>query len=352
MAPHPTFAATVMLDSLRQLDTDDLTDLLEAYMESRNSVAVSQTQVQTGDFAFRIGIDGAHVSAVFVDNRYHPPRWPDGFEQCQTMDVEPVLTLHRAHVRVSRASRQAGLSALKANAALVSIVAAGIGMQLSARGVLFEDSGTLHDAVSARRAGLTAIRGVSPIEAWVGVCPISIDGRGGPPLQGAVTRGLRGLIGREIEIAPAPGTQAEAVRRLEGMAWRVLDGELTLREGDEVSPSADGEARLNVHDTDAWLRPGVPAHVLVAPDAAVEIGTLVPKAGFGRTRPPSPGKASLGTSSAELLHRIKDGLSDRQALEAAARTGLGRALALARRGGQSALSKLRGVMRKKGDGDA
>lgn len=215
----------------------------------------------------RLVVDGAPVPLLSLSQPRPADPPPKGFRPARGWDPEPALTLHRAHVTVSCEGPGTGPDWMRAYATVVTLVAGAIARMGPAMAVVFPHSGAVLGPREAFAAARTAVRGVSPVEAWITIAPVRPLNPGLENHAGAVTTGLLPLAGYEIELAPRPATPRAAVDRVAGAVWRVLDGNGDPAATDDPVPPA-------ARRVPGWLRPGVPATVLVDAASPVDPETL------------------------------------------------------------------------------
>jgi len=234
-----------------------------------------------------LAVDGAEISVTLREARcgfrtLAPFGGPGSAEGVSAGDP---AACHTAFFSVICRGPEAGRSWMRAYATVASTAALVIGGQTDGTALVFPSSRVLLPPKRARIAVETAVRGVSPIEAWISFHPLRPHRPDGPAIDasamhGAVTMGLAPFLGREMELAPMPLAEAEALQRLYAAAWLGLDGEVPLAEGAAVRlPGVDLEVRLAL--SSGWARPGTPAIVLLAPNSPFDPVTL-------RQKPPAP----------------------------------------------------------------
>jgi hypothetical protein len=184
-------------------------------------------------------------------------------------DASEAVSAHAACLRVVGLEEPADSAAALRQARAVTVTAGVLARMLKGLAAFYPTSGALLPEGEALRAAHTVQAGVSPIEAWVTFYPLGPEEDGETVPHGACTLGLEPLIGREIEVAPLPMTRRKALDRAYGATWRALDGEDPLEDGLELR-DADDKVYATVRAARHWLREGVPAWVLVGPDAVVE----------------------------------------------------------------------------------
>lgn len=283
------YTATVLLEKRWEFDPAELAEVLAerfpdlGTLEGRADPDAPRATV--------LSVDGAEVRILLRDGPAPDAPDPDGrdrdgFSPQRLRPPGALLENHIARLELSCGGYGGGLAWAKAYASVVTLVAGALARLGPATGVLLPSPGTVLSPDEAYRAGRTALSGVSPIEAWVALYPYTPENRTKEILSGGFTRGLAAFIGREIELAPAPIDPRTALSRLHGAVWQALDGEAAEERfqdggwfGEALSP-----ARAQVRCVSSWLRPGVPAIVLIGSGSLVEPDTL-------SLRPPAHGKA-------------------------------------------------------------
>lgn len=267
------FEVQILLEDAIRPDLRDLAaDLAERFPMLGIPVAATAT---------RLVIDGAPVEIHLEPGRcpYDPAR--QTLRPLRNWDPAEALIAHRAHISVRCAGNEGGLHWMRAYATVATIAAGALLWHTQGLALYFPSSGAFLPMVGARAAVNTAIRGVSPLEAWVSfyaIAPANLEGDG---YRGAATGGLLPFLGQEIELAPLPMDAQAAIDRLRGVVWMALDGDEPLTPGTELTGPL-GERGMAVRQAAEWLRPGVPALVLVGLDSAIDADTLDLKAAAGR----------------------------------------------------------------------
>lgn len=276
------YTATVLLNKRWEFDPDELARLLS---ERFPEIGQLSGRMDTTDpTRVKLSVDGADVEIRHRDTQATDAPSPDGADLMglkPSRDADPSgpLTSHIACLELRCGGYGDGLDWMKAYATIVTLVAGALARLGPTAGVLFPASGIVVGPDEAYRAGRTALRGVSPIETWIAFYPFQPENRTEGPANGAFTRGLAPFIGREIEMAPSDIDARTALTRLQGAVWQALDAEHEFLDGSVLGdPLSPGRARVRL--ADAWLRPQVPAIVLVGVDSFVEPETLTlrPKA--------------------------------------------------------------------------
>jgi len=221
-----------------------------------------------------LDVDGARLQIAAVELRAPIMSRPGGLKPARRWDPGPALKAHRAHLKVSCVGPGTGRYWMRALATVATASATIIARMTEARALFVPSAGTFLAPKDAVIATETALRGVSPIEAWVALAAVTPANIADDRLKGAATDGLRAFTGHELELAPAEATARDALDRLYGLTWMALDGDEPLRPGPLHQPGGEAGAPAMLCRADAWLRPGVPALVLVPPGSPVDPESL------------------------------------------------------------------------------
>lgn len=200
-------------------------------------------------------------------------------------DCAAAVAGHTAHLRIGALAAEDTPVSRRQAAALVVALAGVLTRMAEAEVAFVPASGALLSPTDGMRVAHAVMNGVSPLEAWMTLYAlrpreIAAIGEVGPP-QGAYTTGLAALIGREIELAPLPVPRRQALDRLIGAAWQVLDGDGPFTDRQELR-DPDGDLIARVRLSEGFLRKGVPAFVLVGEKAVVDARRLRLKRGVRR----------------------------------------------------------------------
>ncbi|MGF1500305.1 MAG: hypothetical protein ACFBSD_00675 [Paracoccaceae bacterium] len=305
------YAAIVLLERPWQADPAELSRVLTERFPALGVIRPAGDADRTDDALHpMIEIDGAPVLIEQTATRLDFDETLRPFRLYRDWDHEAALFTHRVQLRVSAGGDGHGLLWAKAYATAVTLVAGALAKLLPARAVFYPASDIFLSPDAALMAGRTALKGVSPIEAWAGIIPFTPE-NAPDRYRGAMTVGLRGFLGRELELAPVPVPPRHVLDRIRGAVWQALDGETPLADRGTIrGPAIDGveSEGLLLRGASEWLRPGVPAWVLIAPDAAIDANTLHLKPrGSLETDDASPGE-DLGPldAAAALLLKAKD----------------------------------------------
>lgn len=312
------YSAELLLDKAWDFDPAELAEVIAERFPQMGPVELAHKDLQQGRGDAVLDVDGASVELVVSDTRLEAGVATPALRPVRDWDPEPALTLHRAHVQISCGGPGDGTIWSKAYASVVTIVAGAMAMLGPGAAVRYPLSGATLTTEAAYEAGRTALRGVSPLDAWVTIYAFTPDNPVAQGSYGAFSKGLAPFIGRELALAPAPITPAKAVERIKGAAWAALDGDEPLRDGVEFRDPT-GAHSLTVKAAREWVRPGVPVLVLMDADTIVDPETLsirqpsVPLSGLA---PQMPSKESVRAAVTALPQQAK--ARSREALEAAA----------------------------------
>jgi len=266
----------VMLDRPVEPDLAALCRALKARFPGLGPVSVVSEPALDGSRSGLLAVDGATVPIRHLP--YPLSVSPDQQELRPVRYWDPRLALasHDAHLAISCGGERAGLDWMRAYATVSTAIAAALAERPGARGVYFATPEVFASPAQALRAAEEALTGVSPIEAWVSfyrISPSNIQTRG---LHGAATLGLAAFLGREIELAPAQIEPRQALERIQTYARAALAGAISLGDWAHIGDALSGTSVI-VRESPAWLRPNIPAFVLVGPESAIDPSTLTLK---------------------------------------------------------------------------
>ncbi len=277
------YTAEVLLERPWRFDMGELAEALGTRFDALGSVAA--VPAEGPDLPDALDIDGARLPIEIHDQKAEIADPAPGLLPVRSWDPDPAIGRHRAHIRVSCGGAGGGLVWMKAYATVVTLVAGALAKLGPGLAVRFPASDVYLAPDDAYLAGRTALRGVSPIEAWVSLYVIAavapqpeapeegMPALPAPEAHGALTLGLRPFLGREIALAPVQVAPHQAAERARGAAWNALDGETPLADGQEIVDPHSGY-RTRVRAAREWVRPGLPVFVLVGADSTVDAETL------------------------------------------------------------------------------
>lgn len=229
-------------------------------------------------------VDGApvemsYVSAPYPADQLHPPMRTIGHDP----DAVDRLTLGQSsYVMISAVSPASGLDWARALAALATLVASAVAGRTESIAILWPDSWACLAPAAFEDAAGAILRGEAPLSVWCAFAHSNPARVGGADMTGVASLGLRTYVGRELELAPTVATPREAERGIEEAARRLISGKWAPEDNEALSlDSFKQPLSVRIAD-DGFLRTGVPAVVLVAPDAAIDAVTLTRKRGVGK----------------------------------------------------------------------
>ena len=293
------FSALVLQDTPLIPDPEQFANVLSTRFLEGESVAAPEDLAEDGLFVLEIA--GRLIAVERLEGPM--PHVPLGspVQPERPFPAREVIEGHAAHLRVADLEEPEDAAGARESARLVTVVAGVLGRMTKARGAFYPQSGAVLPENEALRAAHTLHSGVSPIEAWATFYPLGPNDDGAGTVHGCCTRGLLALIGREIEVAPVPITRRKALDRAYGAVWRALDGEDPLEDDQELRDSED-TVIARVRAARQWLREGVPAWVLVGPEAVIDEKRLRLRRGVDPailTTPLRPGAAADAPASEE-----------------------------------------------------
>ncbi len=306
------YAAEVLLERPWHFDMADFAAKLAERFEELGEVRACEIARPGAAPVSGIEIEGAEVPILLQEARAEIAPPDPGLTPVRAWDPEPAAATHKAHLSVNCRVPGQGLVWAKACATVTTLVAGALAKLGPSMAVHYPASGAILAPEEAYLAARTALRGVSPIEAWVSFYAFAPD----PPLgrdpepHGALTRGLLPFIGREIALAPRPVAPRQAVDGAHGAAWAALDGEEPIAEGMTL-PEPLGLHGVAVRAAEEWGRPGVPVFVLVADDSPVDPRTLAlrrpveARLGEALAAARIPGKAELRAAAGAVPGALK-----------------------------------------------
>lgn len=262
-----TFSATLLLGAS---DGTDVPAALEALVRSGQIGDVS-----TDGPRLRLSASGITLA---VEARAVP----------ETMEAfDPPMRTLRSPATVEAARLHAGVLTIEASAPpsdpedarlqarAMHAVAAALVPLMPTLAVFWRTSWSLTRPETFVEAAPGPTSGRAPVGIWAGFATVAPRGDAGDAI-GMVSYGLAPFLGREIELAPAPTSAGDALRLMTMVAQHLLDERLVPTDGQSlVLP--EGPGFLTVRTRDSWLRPDVPALVIVGDDAVVDPETLAVK---------------------------------------------------------------------------
>jgi len=267
------FSTLILHDEPWTPDTAQLVDIMNSrFAALGETVAIEPEEpTEAGLALFEIASRLIAVERVAGPMAHAPLDAPVQPERA--WDPAEAVAGHGAYLRIADLDPAEDAAARRLSARIVTMLAGVLGRMSKTRAVYYPHSGALLPENEALRAAHMVLGGVSPIEAWTTIYPIGAAEADPALAHGACTHGLDLVLGREIELAPAPMAPRKALDRLYGAVWQALDGEDGFADGMEWR-DAEGRLIATVRAVPGFLRPDVPAFVLVAPDAVVDAKRL------------------------------------------------------------------------------
>ena len=269
------FAALLLLDRVVELDVTELARAVRQAYPQIGDVDGIPGQGRSGDSGL-IRIDGGNVVISITPGSMRAHQFSPKLHVMRAWDPAAAVARHEAGMTISCGGSLKGLEGAKAYAAAVHFVAAALVNVVPTLAVFWQRGYALTDPVDFQDSTRSLLSGRMPLGAWVSFA--SIVPRGYTPLsaQGMVTYGMKPFIGREIELAPRPGTVRSAHDCISAMARDTLDrGNLPV-DGQRLLSQAGGGFPMTVRERTYWLRRDRSAFVLVSDDAVIDPVTLKP----------------------------------------------------------------------------
>lgn len=223
----------------------------------------------------RLEVDGASVALSVVNAPYPPEQLLAPVRLIDHVDPDALVATQLAYVMLSAEAPEGEAEIVEAYAALVTLVAATVTAEAPALAAFWSESWRLLAPPEMARAAERVMEGDPPRDVWISFAELRGQRAGGGANRGLMSFGLRAFCGREVEVAPAPMTLAEAEAMARTVVARMLDGP-AIADGE----SLEHEGRVapaTLRLADRYLRPRQPAVVVVVPDAVVAADTLEPK---------------------------------------------------------------------------
>ena len=223
-----------------------------------------------------VTIDGAVVTLHQLPGRVPPERLNPPLKPVRSWDAEPAIRRHVGAIEISCGGALPGLEGAEAYAAAVHFVATAACQVAPAGAVLWRESCAITEPAVFADCAEKILQGRMPLAAWVSFATIVPKGYAPEDATGMVTYGMRHFIGRELELAPRPGSPRDAWRCVSRIARMALDRGLKLEDGQHLA-DPKGEFEVTVRERTFWLRRDLSAYVLVSPDSVLDVETLKPR---------------------------------------------------------------------------
>lgn len=270
------FAATVLLDKPWSLEMDQIETAVKTRFPQIGQVDAVPGQVQAERSGI-LSIDGANVVLQEMDEAFPATSFAPGLKVLKTWDAGSVIRNHKAHLTVTCGGNALdGVEGAKAYAAACHFVTAAAATVAPARAVFWNTGWALTQAEPFVLSSELMLNSRMPLGTWISFATIVPKGYAPEEATGMVTYGMRPFIGRELELAPRPGSPQAAYRCISSVARNILNNGLVLADGQRVVESQSGVA-MTVCPRTYWLRRDMSAFVLVSDDSVVDRETLRPR---------------------------------------------------------------------------
>lgn len=269
------FAASVLLDEPWELDLDALGEQIESAFPQVGKVEVFPGQ-NGGNPSGLVRIDGGNVVVTALSVPVPKEQLSPKLKIMRHWDPSDVMSGHCAHILISCGGRLPGLEGAEVYAATVHFVAAAVAAISPSSAVLWRHSYSITQSEAFQAAAKRLLRGRMPLPIWSSFASVVPRGYAPEAALGMVSYGLRPFLGRELELAPRPGSPESAFECISSVARRALDGGYGLTDGLRVE-GRDGAFSVTIRERTFWLRRDLSAYVLIADDALVDTETLRPR---------------------------------------------------------------------------
>ena len=225
-----------------------------------------------------IMVEGAPVEVNMITAPYPPehllpPMKMIGFDLQKTAELTQGQS---SYLLISVTSPSADLEWVRAHAALVTLVTVAVAAKAGASAVFWADSWSCMDSQVFEAQSADVLRGAPPVELWCSFAHANPSRVGGAGMNGIASLGLRAFGGRELELAPVADLPGAAVDDMRDRCRRLIAGEWVPEDQEKIRLDAFDDP-LTVRLSDGFMRPGVPAVVLVAVNASVDAETMARK---------------------------------------------------------------------------
>lgn len=270
------FTAVLLLDRAMGIDVDLLAQAVMLHFPQIGLVEPIMGQKGIGNSGL-LRIEGGHVVVSASATPYPEAGLFPQLQVLRSWDPVEAVVDHKAHVTISCGGSLDGIVGAEAYAATVHFVAAALTRVLPVTAVFWQKGFAITNPVDFFDSSMSLLQGRMPIGAWVSFATIVPKGYRPSSALGMVTYGMRGFIGREIELAPRPGTARSAYECLAAVVRNTLDRGDPLAEGQRFLTAGDVPYGVTVRARTYWLRRDQSAFVLVSDDSVVDAETLKPR---------------------------------------------------------------------------
>lgn len=270
------FTAVLLLDQVVPLDLDGLAKAVAAEFPEIGEIEAVVGHVE-GEDSGLLRIDGGNVVVTLTPEPFPEDQFSPELQVQRSWESDDAIRGQKAHVTLTCGGRIAGLEGAEAYAAAVHFVAAALTRLLPVTAVFWQQGYVLSEPTDFHASARKLLGGRMPLGAWISFATIVPKGFSKDVALGIVTYGMRPFIGREIELAPRPGTPRAAYECVAAVARDILDRGTTLVDGQQFITGGEAGFGVTVRERTFWLRRDLSAFVLVSDDAVVEAETLRPR---------------------------------------------------------------------------
>jgi len=261
------FSTLILLGAPTGVDTEKLAGVIDSRFPTLGETHAPGHLAGADMSALQVGDRLLVIERVDTPIEHDPLAAPVQPER--PWDPAGALGTHAAHLRIAEADVPESLGDARAGAGLVTAVAGILARMTGALALYFPQAGSFVGPEGALQLTSMVTAGVSPLEAWSSFYVIGSGADSETGSHGALTLGLAPVLGREIELAPLAISRKRAVERAYRAAWQALDADPPLADQATLT-DFEGHEIATVRLVPEWLRTGVPALVLVAPDSVVD----------------------------------------------------------------------------------
>lgn len=267
------FTATILLNFDWELDVEAIAATTRMRFPTIGDIDAFPAD---GSEAGAVTIDGARVTLTRLPGRVPTDRLNPPLKPVRSWDCDSAVRRHVAAIEVTCGGELSGLEGAEAYAAAVHFVVAAACQVAPACAVLWREGCAITEPGVFADCAEDILHGRMPLAAWVSFAAVVPKGHAPEAATGMVTYGLRRFIGRELELAPRPGSTRDAYRCVSRIARMALDRGLKLEDGQHIA-DPEGAFAVTVRERTFWLRRNLSAYVLVAGDSVLDVETLRPR---------------------------------------------------------------------------
>ncbi len=237
--------------------------------------------------ALVVSVNGVGLVAMIKDRPLPREIWAQGADFGAEDWPETAARMERtlAHATVALVEAPEDLKSAARGAMAVSLAAAALAGLFRAPGAVFAESGVLSSGARFVAQMERLLAGEAPAEIWIG-CALRREAGG----AGALTRGLRPFIGRELHLRPCGVSGPALRRRLIELGREIIDGRALLRDGETLSLPGGSE-------------PLRARHLVASPLTGEPVVELTPEATPATADEPILGAAPLAALGVRLSPR-------------------------------------------------